>query len=45
MGANPLLGPFEGVSPANLDFLGPNGTRFACSPIKNIMPDGHPSNW
>jgi hypothetical protein len=30
MRANPLLGPLEGVSPENLDFLGPNGTCFAC---------------
>ncbi len=30
MGANPLLGPLEGVGPENLDFFGPNGIRYAC---------------
>jgi hypothetical protein len=29
MRTNPLLGPLEGVGHKNLDFLGPNGTRFA----------------
>jgi hypothetical protein len=29
MGPNPLLGPLEWQGPENLDFLGPNGTRFA----------------
>jgi hypothetical protein len=28
-GANTLLGPLEGMGLDNLDFLGPNGTRFA----------------
>jgi hypothetical protein len=30
MRANPLLGPLEGAGPENLDFLSPNGSRFAC---------------
>jgi hypothetical protein len=37
VGANPLLGPLEWVGPENLDFLGPNGTRFAGCNFKIIM--------
>jgi hypothetical protein len=34
---NPFLGAFEGVGWAlNLDFLGPNGTRYARCPSKSI---------
>jgi hypothetical protein len=29
MMADPSFRPFEGVSPENLNFLGPNGTQFA----------------
>ncbi len=42
-GATSLLGTLEGVGPENLDFFGPNGTRFACAisgtdvaPLKTI---------
>jgi hypothetical protein len=34
MRANPLLGPLEGVGPENIDFLSPNGTKFACCHIR-----------
>jgi hypothetical protein len=48
MRENPLLGPLEGVSPDNLDFLGPNGTHFACCHFraqKSLNFQGHPFQW
>ncbi len=45
MRANPLLEPWEGVGPENLDFYGPNDTDFASCHIrtqKNLDFQGPP---
>jgi hypothetical protein len=44
MGENPLLGQLEGVGPENLDFFGPNGTRFTRCHFR-AHPFQWPSKW